>query len=408
MSLSVVHIVGVVNKDDVLFDIISSLCSCMYDKGILQNIVTFQSDLHFLGNVEIHTFSNFCNKTKAEFKSLLTAVQADVIHIHGCWDKRLMLCEKWAKESGLYSVVSPYGALNPEIMRINFFPQRIMNLMLFQYKAIKEAGCVVACSSLEYITLYELNWNQAIISLKNPRIEPTCTYMQLCQSLISIYEKVVATYSPLFISSHALKVVFSLLYVGAAPDNKSIYLNEDYLNAIRETKDKEWRTISLYGELHGINNIMQKALQRLHFDRMLDVCKPEDRLRSVKPLNTDRINFEHLIYTDLVTNHKLLNIAPGMEKTILIMMLNIRHEYQKGQLSLRHLTEMYATLRYNDFDENLFGHLLEQFSLRKFASHIEAILHVICFLEEGYMPIPPTKDKKTVLMKQNILSITIK
>ena len=90
-------------------------------------------------------------------------------------------------------------------------------------------------------------------------------------------------------------------------------------------------------------------------------------------------------------------------KTVCYMLQNIRYHLSGHTLSMRHLSDLYSVLRYDEMDEEKLAATLQRVHLYPFAQRICQILSESLYLDEGYMPVPALNDSKTAKIRNQIM-----
>lgn len=94
---------------------------------------------------------NWC-ALRREYRSLLTALNPDVVHVNCCWKPMFAFASVWAHEAGYPVVLSPHGMLEPWIVNRHYWTRKVPSLLLWQRKAL-------LCASIVHSTAETEAWN---------------------------------------------------------------------------------------------------------------------------------------------------------------------------------------------------------------------------------------------------------
>ena len=96
------------------------------------------------------------------WKKILNTIRPDIVHINGCWQPECALFQFWAQKQGYKVVLSPHGMLEPWIMKRNYWTKKLVALILYQRRAIREANYLHATVEREKNNLLNLKLNEKI------------------------------------------------------------------------------------------------------------------------------------------------------------------------------------------------------------------------------------------------------
>ena len=72
-----------------------------------------------------------------------------------------------------------------------------------------------------------------------------------------------------------------------------------------------------------------------------------------------------------------------------------------------HLVELFKSIRYSDYDEDMVQRMFKQLGIRKFAARMLQVMKETYHLEEGFMPIFPINDHKTDEIRKQLFKLNI-
>lgn len=68
------------------------------------------------------------------------------------------------------------------------------------------------------------------------------------------------------------------------------------------------------------------------------------------------------------------------------MLVNARTLLRNGQMSVRHLADLYEVIKYLDYDEDRLVTITKELKMRKFLRRMLQVLADKVYLEEGFQP----------------------
>ena len=81
-------------------------------------------------------------------------------------------------------------------------------------------------------------------------------------------------------------------------------------------------------------------------------------------------------------------------KRVVTLLLNARTLSRRNEFSLRHLCDLYAAIKFLDYDEEELKAILPRFSAVGFSRRAVAVLGRRLLLTEGFMPLRPARRAK--------------
>ena len=76
-------------------------------------------------------------------------------------------------------------------------------------------------------------------------------------------------------------------------------------------------------------------------------------------------------------------------------------------LCRKHLAELYAKIRFNDYNEHILVEMLKRMNIKKSAARLMQIMNETMGLEMGFMPMEPLDDKKTNIIRNTLFKSEI-
>ena len=121
-------------------------------------------------NSQIIYLSSTWKKTtslKKEWNLILDEIKPDLVHINCCWQPESALIQKWSKQEGFKTVLTPHGMLESWIISRNYWLKKLPALLLYQKNAVKNATMLHATAQTEKKNLLQLGYNKNIAVIPN-------------------------------------------------------------------------------------------------------------------------------------------------------------------------------------------------------------------------------------------------
>lgn len=335
-----------------------------------------------------------------KLKRSVAEARPDVVHLHGCWSLSLWRAHLFCRRRGIAVVLSPHRMLEPWHIADGYWLRKLPMLLLFQLSMVRRAHALTADTAQERDNLLTLS----IIPLLrrerplNPNVAAVTDRDEdtARAAMESIYRKVTDTYPSLCMSAADRRAENILLRIGMAQDRLSSALNEEELKAARDISDESWRRIQFHAHDEGVLTELRRGAETVRMAaRDIDTSKAERFIRSdhknTDPLKTTEAMMHPLRLEEISDEEK----AGSNDVLICTLMLNLRYEILHNTISKRHLCDMYAALRFTDFDEDRVMRMLSLLRMRKFARRILYVMTMMFRLEEGFACDTPLDDGET-------------
>ena len=368
-----------------------------------------------LGNtVESHLFTG--EITIKEFVQKLKDINPDILHIHGCWDIHLAIAQYLAARQGCPVIISPHNALSPDTLETDFWTSRLPRIILYQFLAIRKAFVLHAATQQETADLKDLGWKKriAFIPLDGLNASDTQAAADVAEQFRILYRKVIDTRLRNTISDNERDILFTLIRqavtpaIDAAPaatpappvffDQVEEQQKQKQRQALAALAEHTWKNIQIYAIDHRADHLLFEGLKRIQYTIPVRVTQLPSRYtikqtlqtKSHIPIDTDDTNERDIITTIAQLHH--------------ILCLKEAEETWPSPIHL--LANLYATLRYTDYDEENIMRQLQKKHLADTAARTMHILAVLFSLSVGFMPLNPINDKKTRQMLCNLNNIS--
>ena len=363
-----------------------------------------------LGNtVESHLFTG--EITIKEFVQKLKDIKPDILHIHGCWDIHLAIAQLLAARQGCPVIISPHNALSPDTLETDFWTSRLPRIILYQFLAIRKAFVLHAATQQETADLKDLGWKKriAFIPLDGLNASDTQAAADVAEQFRILYRKVIDTRLRNTISDNERDILFTLIRQAVTPAIDAAPAPPVFFDQVEEQQQKQrqalaalsehtWKNIQIYAIDHRADHLLFEGLKRIQYTIPVRVTQLPSRYtikqtlqtKSHIPIDTDDTNERDIITTIAQLHH--------------ILCLKEAEETWPSPIHL--LANLYATLRYTDYDEENIMRQLQKKHLADTAARTMHILAVLFSLSVGFMPLNPINDKKTRQMLCNLNNIS--
>lgn len=347
-----------------------------------------------LGNtVESHLFTG--EITIKEFVQKLKDIKPDILHIHGCWDIHLAIAQLLAARQGCPVIISPHNALSPDTLETDFWTSRLPRIILYQFLAIRKAFVLHAATQQETADLKDLGWKKriAFIPLDGLNASDTQAAADVAEQFRILYRKVIDTRLRNTISDNERDILFTLIRQAVTPA-----IDAAPVPPVAALSEHTWKNIQIYAIDHRADHLLFEGLKRIQYTIPVRVTQLPSRYtikqtlqtKSHIPIDTDDTNERDIITTIAQLHH--------------ILCLKEAEETWPSPIQL--LANLYATLRYTDYDEENIMRQLQKKHLADTAARTMHILAVLFSLSVGFMPLNPINDKKTRQMLCNLNNIS--
>ena len=309
----------------------------------------------------------------------------DILHIHGCWNGSLYFIVRQAIKSGTRIVLSPYGQLEPWVMKEGYWKEKLPKRLLFQHAIVCHAYAIIVQGKMEEECLSKLGWNSRTVIIRNSLITNTINAHDMAQQMQNVYRKIMDSNTLQLMTSNTRITLRQLLKVGITGDKR--WLGESYVTI---TDHNQWRMLYCYVHHEQVADIVKRGLNILHMEAPdFDISKMPCFLPDgYEPSKT----IEEAIGMQFATENDRL----------MATFRHLRRLALRRRLTLAHLAELDKELRYHDAAEDQLCDALKEHHLYVFARRIMQLAHVFTGLDEGLMPMPMLEDRQTRIMKKNI------
>ncbi|MBR3472481.1 MAG: glycosyltransferase [Prevotella sp.] len=347
----------------------------------------------------------------------------DIIHIHGCWSIYVATAARWAEQQGLPVVISLHGALQPWQWRPATNLTNDMRRYAFLEKAVRRADAIHVEGEMEMQRMRQLAWNPRVAIVRNALVTNRISTSSMAAQMTQLYQKVIDSNTFRLMTDEEKQAESILLRTALDYENTRRFSpstlawspNDQTTNPqnVQALEADSWRKILIHASDEHILDYIQQAADLL----MLNIAHintddvdrfPQKLQKPDGTLPVDHLLARHALKTKSKLDHLRQDEKPSdTEMAICHLFLNVQHQLRHTALSRRHIAQLFAIIRYSDYNEDKLSRMLRHLKLTPFASRILQILHDTLALEEGFMPIEPRDDKGTTAIRQALQALNI-
>lgn len=293
----------------------------------------------------------------------------DIVHVHGCWQYKVVRQALKAHRQGARIVFTPHGGLEPWIIRERRLSEKLCKTLLWQRRLAESSYVVIAQGNMEAEALKQLAWNPRIEIVRNAVITNSITPEAMARQLEAVYHKVMNSNTLELMGTDSLRLMSQLLKAGITGDRRWVTDQPPVIDEL------EWSRLLVYANHENVRTIIDKGTH------VLGIHAPY--------IDTNQIK------SYLPTDYEL----PKLE---VHDVTGIIGEMYRGRLSLRHLVELDRALRRDDIQDDRLCETLEENRQLKFFRRILQLLSEQTDFDEGFMPALPLDDRQTKTLRYRL------
>ena len=354
------------------------------DDMIMQHIVILQQSMG------IETRCDIANSLSSALQ-LLASKHYDILHIHGCWHNSMQRVAQKARRMSVRLVVTPHGQLEPWMVQQDYLKEKLPKQLLYQRDIIRNAYAVIVQGRMEQKCLEQLGWNRRIVIIRNCLITSSITPKQMATAISRLYRRIMDSDPLALMTIDTHQVLRFALKAGITGDSRWVGLLHDNgftHNTYHDLQNKElsteqWRLLKSYIQQEQITDVVERGL------RLLGVDMPDVSLDSFEPFTPD--NYESAISIDSAIGQQFATENDRLISTF----RHLRRLIFRHRLALSHVVELDIELRQHPCEEDKLLEDLRFYHLYKTACRMMQLMSELTGLDEGFMPVPPLKDRMT-------------
>lgn len=317
----------------------------------------------------------------------------DIVHVHGSWRYMSRSVVRAARKIGSAVILSPHHSLDSYATRHEHHLTKVLRKTLYEKSLTQAYDALLVTTERECEQLLQDKWHDRIGVVPTSVLNSAYPENQMGSCVLDFYKKVVDTRYQLLMTDEEHIALQTLLHVGTLHDPSKRQISHESILKIRSLKPSQWRRIMLMADDEDISSVVSVAINVMQIDIPIIDAKAIDRF----PLRNPKAKGS-LPRTLLRESHKAKEVLREQSEdlqSVLIDLVNIHQLMDSDKLSLRHLSELFETFRYTDFNEDDFQLAVRDLGLTAFARRMTQVLATILNLDEGYFPVNAKDDKTT-------------
>ena len=308
----------------------------------------------------------------------------DVIHVFTLWHRSVLHLLHKAYSLHIPVVITPLGDLQPWV----YAQHRHSYDWLRWKKVIAKASAVQVCGKLEEHSFQQLHLNARKVLIKNPILTSLVTFESVAQATQRLYRKVIDSNVRFSITEEINALLCGTIQIGI---DDFMLRDHEQCNKLcqqwAKLTNEQWRMILIYATDEHVDDYLSLGLERLN------ISKPELNVHDIDryPLPwkypEDDLPSDTLIPHSILVRSKLSeNVDKNEvgERKLVIELINLHHESENGRVPLRHLANVYMTLRFTPMDEDRVADILKAMGLADFTQKVTKKLQKTLRLPDGY------------------------
>lgn len=334
----------------------------------------------------------------------LRAEKPDILHLHLCWRWLTKGIQKEAHRLGCAVVLSPHNQLGDYATRHEQRLTKKLRKLAYEQRVASNCDALLATSDRERQQLLNNHWHDRIDVVLPSILNSHVAEGDMGEQLLRFYGKVSDTRYQLLMTDDEHQALQTLLYVGTLHDPMKRQVSHERILQLRQLKPIQWRRMMLMADDEDIRGAVDIAINAMQIDAP-DISTDGIARFSLRHPKKKGSLPRNLLVDNPIRKNKIkeeLEELPEDLQLVLTDLINAHHLLAEGHLSMRHLSELFETLRYTDFDEDQYNITLRHLGMHRFAERMTAVLATLMQLDEGFQPTPPRMDKTTQRYIQHI------
>ena len=322
----------------------------------------------------------------AQFRKMLADIKPDIVHLHGCWHSSVAIAAYWGTHQGARIVLSPHGQLEPWVMRDRYLTFRLPRLIAFLHRVVSRAYAIIAMGNMEQRCIRRFTSNPRIEVVLNAVTTCKISEADMARSVYAIYNKVLDSNTLELMSDDTRDILATLIKAGVTGEAR--WVEGDRQNAACSLSDAaSWRQILLYAHHENIMDVVSRGME-------LTGAKPQTvpDVKSIPcymPKGFKPARAFTLTMTD--ANEQALYVIRALQK-----------EASHNMISVNSLVQLQKLLYRNEINEEKLVETLSYHDIDRFAARLMAVMEDMTLLDEGYVILPPLRDRKTRRLQEKI------
>ncbi len=318
-------------------------------------------------------------------RSTLSALRDyDVIHVFTLWHRSVLHLLHKAYSLHIPVVITPLGDLQPWVYALH---QHSYEWLKWK-KAITKASAVQVCGKLEEHSFQQLHLNTRTVLIKNPILTNLVTFESVAQATGKLYRKVIDSNVRFSITEETNALLCGTIQLGI---DDFMLRNHELCRKLSQQwpqlTNEQWRKILIYATDEHVDDYLSIGLERLN------ISMPNLNVQDIEKYPLPWKYAEGDLPSDTLIPHSILirsKLSENVDKNevgerqLAIEMINLHHETESSHVPLRHLANVYTTLRFIPMDEDRVVDILKAMGLSAFAQKVIKKLQKTLRLPDGY------------------------
>lgn len=341
-------------------------------------------------------------------KAAIDAIRAehpDILHVHGSWRWLTRSVVRAAEQAGCATILSPHHELDPYPTRHEKCVRKTMRRLLYERSLTHRYDALMVSTERERQQLIDHRWHDRIGIVPASILDATCTEAEMGERAMAFYQKVCDTRYELLMTDDEHTCLQTLLHVGTLHDPSRRQVSHERILLLRQLKPSQWRRMMLMADDEDIRQTIDVAIGVMQIDAPDIDAEAIDRFDCMHPKTKGALP-RKLLTSNPIRKGKIKDILAEQDAEVRLVvtdLINAQHLLDEHHLSLRHVADLFETLRYTDYDEDQFKATVKQLGMTRFARRMTQVLATLLSLGEGYQPIETLDDSTT---RQYIAQIT--
>lgn len=317
-------------------------------------------------------------------RKLLKGGHYDILHLHGCWRNSSRTIVALALRQGARLVLTPHGQLEPWVREERRWKEKFPKRLLYQRSIVEKTYAVVVQGKMEQECMERLGWNRRTTIIRNAVITSSISKQEMVHQTFKLYHKVMDS-NPLELMDDEMRILLrNIITAGITGDIRWLAPGNSLPTTI------QWRLLLCYAHQEHITDVIQRGVRVLGLDApdidttKIDYFLPDD----YKPAE--------------LVGHIIGNQFASENERLIATFRQLRKFTTNRQLSIMHLVELDRELRQHSCNEEQLNEELKERRLWKPASRMMQLTAQFTGLTEGFMPIPPTNDHTTRVIRKQV------
>lgn len=333
-----------------------------------------------------HHAVNVTATSLAQFRKMLADTTPDIVHLHGCWHSSVAVAAYWGSRQGARIVLSPHGQLEPWVMRDRYLTFRLPRLVAFLHRVVRHAYAIIVMGNMEQRCVKRFTSNPRIEVVLNAVITCKISEAEMARSVYAVYNKVLDSNTLELMTDDTRDILATLIKAGVTGDVR--WVEGDKLNAVQSLRsDICWRQILLYAYHENIIDVVRHGMEITDAmpETMPDVAAiPCYMPKGFKP-----------------AREFMLTMSDANEQALYVIKA-LRKEASHNLISVNSLIQLQKLLYGNEINEEKLVEALSYHGIDSFTARLMAVMEDLTMLDEGYMVMPPLRDRNMLRLQSKI------